>query len=277
MAYKRRKVWAGRGLYVAEYYTARQHPKGESRQKRQRPSTESVKASNERKARNRLKWKLNENFDVGDYFVTLTYGNGRNKDVTWEEMQRDLNVFLRRVKYGYQKHGIELRYMATPEVGERGAKHFHLVMNAAAQGIIRKAWVHGFSSIKLVGPPADGRNTYDSIAEYMAKMSEKTRRVLGNDKIKRYTCSRNLKEPKEETADMLRDRFNRERPFCPKGYDIVESTMREYVNEYGYTVREYLCMRRNDNARLKRQGGRQPVQRAETDCAERRGAAADAV
>ena len=243
MSYQRHGVRAGRGLYVREYYSQRFQPKGAARQRRGHVSSASVRAANRRAAQNRLKWKLNENFEVGDYFVTLTYGGGRNRDVTWEEMQKDLTAFLRRLKYGYGKRGMELRYMAVPEVGKKGAKHFHLVLPAIGQDVVRRAWKNGFSSIKIVGEPADGRNVFDSIAEYMAKMSEKTREVLGNENIKRYTCSRNLKAPKEETKVLLRDEITSEVRYCPKGYYVVPDTVVEYVNEYGYTTREYLCMR----------------------------------
>lgn len=242
MSYQRHGARAGRGAYIREYYSCRFHPKGASRQKRGRTSSASVRAANQRNAQNRLKWKLNENFDVGDYFVTLTYGGGRNRDVTWEEMQKDLTAFLRRLKYGYQKRGVELQYMAVPEVGKKGAKHFHLVLPAVDQSVIRRAWRLGFSNIKIVGEPADGRNVYDAIAEYMCKMSEKTRTVLGNENIKRYTCSRNLREPKEETKVLLRDEMNDTVRYVPKGYYLVPDTVVEYINEFGYLTREYLCL-----------------------------------
>ena len=243
MGYKRHKVFAGDGLYVSEYYTHRLQPAGESRQRRNRPSSESVKASNDRMAANRMKWKLNENFKKGDFFVTLTYGKGRNRDVTWEQMQRDLRDFLRRVKYRYGKQGTELRYLAAAEVGKKGAKHFHLVMNAGDAGAIAAAWRAGFARIKIVGDPGDGRNVFDSIAEYMSKQNKKTRELLGADKAKRYTCSRNLREPREERQELLRGRIDRENAYCPKGYYIVPDTVTDYINEYGYAVREYLCMK----------------------------------
>lgn len=243
MGYQRHKVFAGDGLYVSEYYTHRLHPAGETRQRRNRPSSESVRASNDRMAANRMKWKLNENFTKGDYFVTLTYGKGKNKTVTWEQMQRDLRDFLRRLKYRYGKQGIELRYVSAAEVGRKGAKHFHLVIGAGDPAAVAEAWREGFARVKIVGDPGDGRNTYDSIAEYMSKQSRKTRELLGADKAKRYTCSRNLRAPKEEKQDLLRGRIDRDKPYCQPGYYIVQDTVTDYVNEYGYAVREYLALR----------------------------------
>ena len=94
-----------------------------------------------------------------------------------------------------------------------------------------------------MGEAADGRNTFDAIAEYMSKMSEKTRAVLGNENIKRYTCSRNLKEPKEETKVLMRHEMTQTVRYIPKGYYLVPDSVSEYVNEYGYTTREYLCLK----------------------------------
>lgn len=242
MSYVRRTVRAGEGTYIKEYYTGRHHPKGETRTKLHRTSSASVQDANRRKALDRLTWLLNENFVIGDYFVTLTYGKGKNKAVTWEQMQQDWSVFLRRLRYAYAKAGAELRFAMTPEVGPKGARHFHIVLPAIQADVIRKAWTHGFSSVKIVGPQT-GKNVFDEIALYMMKASDKTRETLGTETIKRYTCSRNLREPKVRIDILLRDKYRRDKPFCPKGFYIVPDTVKEGVTEYGYAVLEYLCLR----------------------------------
>ena len=248
MSYVRRSVRAGGVTYIKEYYTGRYHPKGETRQKRSRASSASVQTANYRNALDKLTWLLNENFGVGDLWVDTTYAKN-SKKVPWEQMQTDFRIFLRRARRLYQKYGIELRYAAVPEVGERGSRHFHLVMPAMPGltmkdviEMLTKAWGRGTVGVEIVGPKKD-KGTYDDIAVYMMKYSERTRRTLKDDSIKRYTRSQNLRAPKVEIKPILRGGLDKPHFYVPKGWRMVEDSLKQYDNEYGYAVRQYLCLR----------------------------------
>ena len=91
MPYIEKIVIAGRTIEIQRYYSHRIHPKGCKRQKKQKKTTESQKRINVRKAIDKLRWLLNENFTGGDMHIRLSYA-GTKPD--YDQMKEDKAKFL---------------------------------------------------------------------------------------------------------------------------------------------------------------------------------------
>lgn len=242
MGYMRRKASVKNVKYVKEYYTGRYQPTGETRRPRRKPTKASVREANRKRALDHLTWELNENFDVDDWWATLTYRPPMSKTRSFDEIKADLKQFMRRMGRACKRAGVEFKCKYAIEVGPKGARHIHMVINRMDAALIRAAWTFGNVNLSAVYPQTD-KGTYDEIAAYMIKDSDKTRKVLGNDRIPRYSGTRNLRKPQVETAPIVRGKLREDKPWCPKGYRVVQDSVTCYENEYGYTVLEYICLR----------------------------------
>ncbi len=243
MAYQRRGVLTAGGVgYYKCFHSSQFRPKGETRRKRSKPTKASVAEANRKASLDKLMWKLNENFEVDDWWATLTYRAPLSKTRTYEEIREDLRKFLRRMRNACRKDGTEFKAMFSVEVGKKGARHIHMVMNRVDAALVRKAWTFGIADLRAVYPQTD-KGTYDEIAAYMIKDSDKTRQTLGNDRIPRYSGTRNLRQPPVEVKPLLRDTFSRDKPYIPKGWRLVPDSVTESENEYGYRTLEYICLR----------------------------------
>lgn len=243
MAYQRRTVITrGGSAYIKCFHSMQFQSKCETRRRRTKPTKASVAEANRKASLEKLTWELNENFCIDDWWATLTYREPLSKARTYEEIKDDLRLFLRRMRNSCRKQGIEFKCKFSIEVGKKGARHIHMVMNRVDAALVRKAWTFGIADLRAVYPQTD-KGTFDEIAAYMIKDSDKTRQVLGNDRIPRYSGTRNLRQPPIEIKPLLRDTFSADKPFVPKGFRLVPDSVVENENEYGYKTLEYICLR----------------------------------
>lgn len=155
----------------------------------------AVKYANPAKARQNLYRALialrgivNANIDVFDTakMVTLTFRENI-KDV--RTANYEFKKFVQRLKY---EHYPELKYVAVVEFQERGAVHYHLLMNIP---YIRKKeleaiWGHGFVDIKR---PRNIKNWGAYFAKHGTKASQAGLSQLVGQK--KFFCSRGLARP----------------------------------------------------------------------------------
>ena len=120
-------VKAGRTIEIQRHYSQRIHPKGCKREKKKKETKESQKKINVRKATDKLRWLLNENFTGGDMHIRLSYA-GTKPD--YEQMKEDKAKFLRKLRTEFRKQDKELKFVHVFEIGKRGARHHHLVINS---------------------------------------------------------------------------------------------------------------------------------------------------
>ena len=242
MSYIDREVFAGDFYQRRQYHTGRFHPRGEHRAARVNPSPESVKQANAMRARDTLMWKLNENFKIDDWWVTLTYEGKENKKRTYEQMQHDLTQFLKEMRKEYRSRGRELKFCAVIRVGKRSSRHFHLVMNDIEKKAFRKHWPYGFTKLKSVWE-RDDSGVFDFIAKYMIEESETSRETLQMPSMKRYTCSRNLRPPKIVKRIVKRSSTFRRKMRVPEGYKLIRDSEKTGVDLWGNAWYEYKCAR----------------------------------
>ena len=240
--YLKRTTYYRDRIEIYKYHTSRYGVKGEKRTKRAKPTEAAVKAANERNARRKLKGLLIENFEQGDYHVVLTYAP--DKRPTLEESRIILKKFMRDMRAAYKAAGSELKYIITTEWQGKSIHH-HVVVNDV-QGfskILSNAWTYGGAHLTPLYPDYD----YDGLAEYLVKETSETFREPDCPYRQRWTCSRNLKKPKEE-IEVVNANSWREDPTVSKnlqktGYNIESDSIDSGVDLFGYPYQRYTLKR----------------------------------
>lgn len=106
-------------------------------------------------------------------------------------MQELLAKGIRKMKAEYKKAGMEMKYVYVKEVGPKGGRHVHMVMNKCDTDILRKCWAYGGIHVD----PLNSFGQYAKIADYFIKYAVRTEETEGELVGKRYYASRNLKKP----------------------------------------------------------------------------------
>lgn len=243
MAYIRQTVTAGRTIEVKEYHTYRFIKKHEVRGAKQKVTSEQMQEVNRRNAEATLRWKLNENFTGDDLYVTLTY-SVNNRPNNFEELKKHMQAFVRKMRSENKKRGQEFKFVYVFEVGTLGAMHIHAVFNGIEVSAIKKAWKHGRAHIV----PLDDSGNYWRLANYFIKYSDKTFRTLGAAMGKRYSCSRNLREPKIEKKVMKRNTFKKE-PKEKDGFFVDRDSVQSGFDAFGFEFFSYILYKNEGVAR----------------------------
>ena len=178
MPYLKKTYFAGKTIEVEKCYTNRYGKKGQKRRDKVKPTSEQQKEINKRNAEKMLRLLLNANFVGGDNHIILGYLRGDGEaDRTEEEMRHDIDVFLRQCRKEYKKAGLEFKYIHVMEIGERGARHHHLVVNHIDVAILQKCWNKAYdkhSEIKAY--KLDDTGNYAKLASYLIKYTDKHRK-----------------------------------------------------------------------------------------------------
>lgn len=141
---KIREVKAGDYMRV-HIFPVRNYHRGK-RSKRYKESSEAQKRYNDKMAALRTADTLHANFTENDYALRLSYSD---ECPDLDGAGRDMDNFVRRLRYEYKKHGVELKAYAVTAEGKNGGRvHHHVVVNACAgvtddQRLMRKIWNNG--------------------------------------------------------------------------------------------------------------------------------------
>lgn len=217
---------AGKTIEIERYYTARYGRRGQQRSERVKPTGEEQREINNRQAEKKLRRLLNANFSPGDYHLVLSYKRGREDPFrTSEEMKEDMRKFLRGLRKDLKAAGMELKYIHVPEVGPKGARHHHLVLNRIDTELIRKHWPHGFIHVN----PLDDSGNYKKLAAYLIKYSCQTVGTGEAIQGKRWNSSRNLIHPEPQKKIITKRDWYRTEAKVPHKfkdrYEIDKSTI----------------------------------------------------
>lgn len=251
MPYVKRTTRAGRTVEVEYYYTSRYNRKGQKRADKVKPTDEAQKKVNKRQAERKLRLLLNANFGYGDYHVVLDYiRKPDTPDRTKEEMKKDIAVFLREARKLYRKNGKELKYVHVMEIGKKGARHHHLVINKLDTELLQQAWYKAYSGhnrIKVF--PLDDSGNYADLAAYLIKYTDEHRTAENGALMgKRYNCSKNLVRPEPEYELVTHRSYYKvsQNPQAPKGYYIVPDSIEQGIASpeyYGYGWYRYTMVK----------------------------------
>jgi len=188
------------GSCVEEFYCLASERR-EQRAPKKRKYKQDLKQleANLKTAEKRLARILNCNFTYGDMLITLDYAEENLRDR--EELLRDVQLFLRRLKREYAKESIAFKFVrvfgeVSTHTGELVRPHHHLVMPAIDFEIVKSQWKLGAVNYRHLRDQKD----YSVMASYLLKNARKDL-----PDYKKYSVSRGLIEPTWE--EIAVDRF----------------------------------------------------------------------
>ena len=235
MPYIEEMCITGNVIEVEKYYSYKWHTPGEHREKKSQETTEAQKKRNQRRAEKNLRRLMNTNFHDGDFLVRLDFAKTPGGS---EEMQPMIAKAIKDLRKGLRKQGQELKYIYVKEIGPRGGRHIHLMMNKCDPDLIMKAWPHGGVHID----PLNSGGQYRKIAAYFVKYAARTEETEGQLIGKRWYGSRNLVKPIVKKRILKAKRF-RKIPKDIKGYTLDKDTEISGVGEDGYEYYAYQLIR----------------------------------
>lgn len=228
MPYVERITEAGKIIYCDKYHTMKYQSKEGSRGQRQKPTREQMKKANQRARVRKLEMEIAANFEDGDYHINFGYIRKKGEPYrTKEQMQKDIRKLKEILRKEYRKQGLEFKYIHVMEIGERGSRHHHMIINRIDTKILQDAWKKACpegGTIHIAPLYSDG--DYGKLAEYLIKDTSKK---LGTEEAlqgKSWCSSKNLKKPKVTKRIISRSDTFRTDPKPRKGYYIVKESIR---------------------------------------------------
>lgn len=262
MAYKERKIYAGKTVEVEKFYDYRDNRGTESRMPKIELSPEAKQARNERQAERKLRQLMNTNFDNNSWYLTMDCIKEDGLPyVSVSEMGTLLSQFQRKLRNWYKKHGHELKYVSVMAIGSRSARHFHLVFSDCRgvgyrqmRPLLQEIWdsvylVNGRTRRSYIHLENLYGDNYGDLAAYFIKQSKTTFETIGRKIGKRWNSSRNLAKPKEVTRRITNREAFRLKPTAPKGYYIDDkyTVIGSGDTEFGgYDYMRYILIRMSE-------------------------------
>lgn len=246
MPYIKRITKAGKVTQVEMYYSAKYNHRGYKKQIKDKPTTEQQKKINIKRAERKLGLIMDANYSGGDLHVVLPYIKKKGEEpIGREQMRKDVDKFLRKLRAEYKKQGKELKYIHVMEVGKKGARHHHLLINNFDINIIRKLWTHA----RAMFFPLDDSGNYKDLASYFIKYSSTAKGTENELQKKLWNASKNLIHPESEVKIINRAWFRKDiKP--QRGYYVDKSSVEMGITsgEYGgYEYIRYLLIQEGKN------------------------------
>ncbi len=190
--YREGRYIAGRYMDVALYPV---FPSARRRKNKFRPSTEGQRRLNAVNAENRLLRLLHANFTEADLEIHLTYAEDRLPRGE-DEIRRDLQNWIRRVKRLYAAQGLPLKYIAVTERGQQsGRVHFHVTLSGGVdRDRLEKLWGRGYANSRRL--QFDDNEGLRRLCGYIFARDRKDSGVWK----KRWNASKNLVQPEYRQA-----------------------------------------------------------------------------
>lgn len=229
-------IWNYKGIREVEnLHTFRYQSKSDRGAKR-KLTKEEMQIINERNAIRTLRRKIDANFDPGDLFLSFTYRRGMEPDP--EMAKGKLKYLLDTARKKWKQAGQEFYYIVVTEYKNKRIHH-HLIVKDLEDGtgakVLQELWKrNGNTGVRYLYE--EGR--YQALAEYLIKETQKTFRDPKNPNKLRYSCSRNLINPKPETRRRRRDDWP-ELTKAPKGYILETDSLVNGINKLGYRYQYY--------------------------------------
>lgn len=195
MKVREKKTYSGKTL-EPEFFMITENGRTYTRGTKRKISRAVQKQLNDKNARIKLRRLLDTNFDESGYYCTFTYEDSE-MPLSYSDCKKDINNFLKRLRRAMAKLGIDLKYIYVIEIKvskKTGVAryHLHIVINGGlSRSEIKKIWGKGY--IKKVEELQPDEHGFQRLANYFCK--EWQNELLPEGR-KRYTPSRNLKQPK---------------------------------------------------------------------------------
>lgn len=234
MPYIKTIVDCGHMIEVYKYY-APNYSKKRSRGEKIKETTEAMKRVNLNHAARKLSWLIAANFGKGDTHTVLTHG-GAEPDP--KKAKANLAKFHRAARAYFKKHGREYKYIVVTEYQAKRIHH-HIIMPGIPVEDLQALWPHGRPRITAL----DANGQYSQLAEYLIKETDRTFRDEDAPSRKRWSASKNLKQPKI-IREVITSKHWTTNPKAPKGWYIEGNEVTNRVNEFdGLPMQFYRLMR----------------------------------
>lgn len=235
-----KKIYSYKNIEEVERHHSGRQGKHTKPGPRKKMTSEEMAKVNERNCIKKLRRKIQANFDEEDLFLTLTYRAASRPDV--KTARKQLKNFLNRIRKIWKKEGYKLKYIVVTEYMNKSIHH-HLILNDLPDGSgskkVNQIWkTNGATHNKYLYE--DGH--YERLASYLVKETNKSFRAAGNPAKLRYSCSRNLKDPKPRIEKLKRDDWPEE-PRVPKGFFLDKSSLVNGIDKRGYRYQYYRLIR----------------------------------
>ena len=257
-------IKAGNTIEIEKIRMERGYRKGAERLPKKNPTSEKQRLVNERQAEKNLRRTMNGSFGNNDLYLTLMYIKEEGRAyVTPEEMDADMRKILRKLRSLFKREGkklgreLKLRYIWVKAVGERSARHFHMVLSGLPhlpfkeiQDKIQRIWdsiyMQRHTKRSYINLQYLRGDHYGKLAAYFIKQSKTTFNTLGRTIGKRWNASRNLIRPTVEKVVIYGRRSFNAAPKPREGWyvdpDYTVSVDPE-DSEYGFSYRAWLLVR----------------------------------
>lgn len=208
-------------------------------------TSEEMAEANMRQASRKLARKINANFKPGDWHVVLTYRKENRPDP--ETAHKTIKKLIDGLRDRYRKNGFEMKYILVTEYKNK-AIHHHLIINNVNDGkkttsdYIRELW-KGKGNPKFVSLYDNGE--YRRLADYFIKETEKTFREGDSPVRQRYSCSRNLINPKPHSHIRKTKSLWNMNPKPRTGYYIDQDSLYNGTDKLGYPYQRYIMIKIN--------------------------------
>ncbi len=239
---------------IEKHYDLRYGAPGLPRQKRRKKTPDEMAAQNRWRRKRELRRLIEMNFGEGDWHVILTC-RPQDRPEKGEAPQR-IRAFRDKLRTAYKKRGWCLKYIITCEVGQRGATHWHMIVNDQHDGeqstaqLIRRLWPWG----RPYFSPMDDSGEYERLAEYIVKQTGT--RISREETVEKlsYMRSRNLIRPVVRT-EKVRSRSWKREPKAPPGWQIVPGSLVNGQNKYNGYPYQYYTIKKIRNGDRNEKGG----------------------
>ena len=201
---------------------------------------EGKKKRNARQAYLKIKHDCHENFDLGDYWITLTY----KKWLEPEEAEKILSYVMSKIQKRLKRKNIPFVWYKTTEASDTQRAHHHLLIRKTSPeiaGMIVDYW-NEYGNIKHIATISNMQNGY--LVQYFLDAPNHK-----NLTYKTFGHSRNLREPEVFTRVVPMSAI-REHPRPPKceeyGYKYVidaKSIFTGFEDLDGFTYQEYALIK----------------------------------
>jgi hypothetical protein len=172
--YKTKTIVSG-PMLECEIYPIWKTSKKSIREKTRKESRKVQKNLNNKNAVKRVIRLINTNFGSKDIWMTLTY----KENPTEDQARKDIQNYIRRLK----RRVDDLKYIYVTESGDKRTHH-HIILNIHDRDMAEALWNKGRTQTRRLQPDDYG---LEGMARYITKQKKDS---------KRYSCSRNLKQPK---------------------------------------------------------------------------------
>lgn len=230
-------------IEVEKHYDLRYGAPGMPREKRHRKTPEEMARQNLWRKQRDLRRLIELNFGPGDWHVVLTCR--KEERPSKEEAPKVIREFWDKLRSAYRRRGWELKVIITCETGERGAVHWHMIVNDVHDGkdstaaLIRKLWIRG----RPYFSPMDDSGDYKKLAEYIIKeTADRIKKENTAEKLS-YMCSRNLARPRVDRKKVDANGWRME-PKAPEGWELVKGSLVNGKNKYTGLPYQYYTMRK---------------------------------